>query len=70
MLLFAQAGVAPVIASWVVIAIIVAAVIGIGLIVARVSGVEVPGWVIQIGWILLVAIIGIAAIHLLMQMSL
>jgi hypothetical protein len=66
---FAQVGAAGAIASWVVLAIIIAAVIGIGLIVLRVSGVEIPGWVMQIGWILVVAIIGIAAIHLLMSMS-
>jgi hypothetical protein len=48
--------------------IIIVAVIGILIVVMRVAGVNPPPWVIQIGWIVLVAFVAIFAIRLLVSM--
>lgn len=45
--------------------IIVCAVIGIGLIAIRASGIQIPGWVIQIFWIVVIAVVAIVAIKFL-----
>ena len=50
----------------VIMAIIVCAVIGIGLVAIRASGVQVPGWVMQIVWIVVIAVVAIFAIKFLM----
>lgn len=53
-------------ASAVIWCILVAAIIGIALVAIHASGVRIPGWVMQIGWIVLVAIVAILAIKFLM----
>lgn len=47
-------------------AIVVSAAIGILLVLLQVFGIAVPSWVITIGWIVVAAAIGIAAIQFLM----
>ncbi len=51
-----------------IMVIIVIAIVAIVFVVARVAGIQVPQWLIHIGWILLVAFVGILAIKLLMRM--
>lgn len=46
--------------------IVIAAIIGIVLIVLKQSGIEIPSWVAQIGWIVLLAIVAIVAIKFLL----
>lgn len=53
------------IAQLVIWLIVICAVIGIGLIAIKASGIQIPGWVIQIGWIVIVALIAICAIKFL-----
>jgi hypothetical protein len=65
----AQMGLAATVSDWVIIGIIVAAVIGIGLVILKVFEVTIPPFIQTIAWILLAAIIGVAAIHLLMRMA-
>ena len=45
--------------------IIVAAVVAIVFIACRAMGVEIPGWVVQIFWIVVIAIVAIVAIKFL-----
>jgi hypothetical protein len=54
--------------QWIVAIIIVAAAVGILLVVIPVLGFSIPGWVIQIAWILLVAVIAVGAIRFLMYL--
>jgi len=68
MAFLAQVDIASTAARWVEVAIVIAAVIGIGLVVLQVTGVQIPGWVKQIGWILVVAVVALAAINILMRM--
>ncbi len=56
------------IVSFVILAIIVCAVIGIGLVAIRASGVPIPGWAVQIFWIVVIAIVAVFAIKVLMSM--
>jgi len=49
----------------VILAIIVCAVVGIALIAIRASGVAIPGWVVQIDWIVVIALVAIFAIRIL-----
>jgi hypothetical protein len=49
--------------------IIIAACFGIVLVALPAMGVVIPGWVITIFWILVVAFVAIAAIKLLMKMG-
>jgi purine-cytosine permease-like protein len=65
---FAQVDVGFTIAHWAEVAILIAAVVGILLVILAVFGVQIPSWVQKILWILLAAIVGIAAINLLMRM--
>jgi hypothetical protein len=51
--------------QWLIVAIVVAGVIGITLVVFRQSGIAIPGFVIQICWIVLCVVIGVIAIKLL-----
>jgi hypothetical protein len=67
-MLVAQVGAGYSLVHLVVIAIIVAAVIGIALVAIRASGVALPGWVMQIFWIVVVAVVAIFAIKLLLSM--
>lgn len=50
------------------IAIVIAAVVAIVLIGARAMGVNIPGWFIQIGWVIIIAVVCIYAIKLVMSM--
>ncbi len=51
----------------VILAIIVCAVVGIALVAIRASGVPIPGWAVQIFWIVVVAIVAILAIKFLLS---
>lgn len=55
--------------SWVLTLIIVAAVVAIALVAIRAMGVDVPPWVVQILWILVIAIVAVAAIKFLVGMT-
>lgn len=52
-------------AIWV---IIVAAVVAIALIACRAMGVPIPGWVVQVFWVVIIAIVCVFAIKLLMSL--
>jgi hypothetical protein len=67
MLLLAQAGGATIV-HWVVLIIIIAAVVGIMFVVLQECGVVIPGFVVKIFWIVIAAILGIAAIKLILSM--
>ena len=54
------------IAGLAIAVIIVAAVVAIVFVACRQMGVEIPGWVVQVFWILVVAVVCIAAIRLLL----
>ncbi len=54
--------------QWIVIAIVLAGVIGIAMIAIRAAGIDIPGWVIQILWIVLVVIVAVVAIKFLAGM--
>jgi hypothetical protein len=62
----AQFGPAGSIAQLVIAIILIAAVVGIGIVAVRVSGIQIPSWVIQIAWIVLVSLVAIFAIRFLM----
>ena len=49
--------------------IIVCAVVGIALVAVRASGVQIPAWVVQIGWIVLIALVAILAIKFLVGVA-
>jgi hypothetical protein len=66
--MFAQIAVADILIQWVVVGIVVAAVIGIALIVIRQAGIQIPGWVGQVGWIVLLAVVAIVAIKFLSRL--
>ena len=53
----------------VIFAIIAISVIGILFVVAKANGVAIPGWVVQIGWIVLLAIVAIFGVKLVMSMG-
>lgn len=52
----------PALAVWV---IIIAAIVAIVFVATRAMGVAIPAWVIQVFWILVIAVVCIAAIQLL-----
>lgn len=52
----------------VIMFIVLCGVIGILIVVMRQTGVQVPGWVINIAWIVLVCFVAIFAIRLIMSM--
>ena len=66
--IIAQAPNVGLIAGWAVWLIIVAGLIGIVLIVIRAAGLVVPGWVVQILWVLLAVIVGVLAIKILLSL--
>lgn len=47
--------------------IVICGVIGIGLVVVRACGIKIPGWVIQIFWIVIVVVVAIFAIKLILS---
>ena len=55
--------------AWAIWVIGVIAIIGIVYVMLSVSGIAVPWWVITIGWILLAAILAVAAIRVVMWMT-
>jgi len=55
--------------AWAIWIIIVVAIVAVVVVVVRFTGVQIPQWVIQIGWILVVAFIAILAIKMLMGMG-
>lgn len=65
--MIAQAGLAPSIVHYVIVAIIIAGVIGIGFIVARQAGIVVPAFIVQILWIIAAVVIGVMAISFIAQ---
>jgi hypothetical protein len=68
LVLLAQAGAAW-LASWLIWAIIVAAIVAIALVACRQMGVAIPPAAVTIGWILIFAVLAIAAIKFLMSMA-
>jgi hypothetical protein len=54
--------------DWLRAVVIVAACIGIVLIALKVFGIEIPGWAIQIFWIVVVAVVALAAISIVSSM--
>ncbi len=50
---------------WILVCIVVAGIIGIFLVVVRQAGIEVPGWIIQILWIVLAVVVSVIAIKFL-----
>lgn len=51
--------------QWVIIAIVLAGIIGIALVVVRQAGIAIPGWVVQILWIVLAVVVAVVAIKFL-----
>jgi uncharacterized protein (DUF983 family) len=49
--------------------IVAAGIVGVALIVVRQAGVEIPGWVIQVFWIIVACVIGIMAIRFLIGLT-
>lgn len=47
---------------WIIIAIAIAAAIGILLVAVHVFGIAIPAWAVQIFWIIIVAVVAIAAV--------
>jgi hypothetical protein len=60
-----RAGGIPELAVWL---ILVAAIVAVVLIVLRAMGIAVPGWVVQILWVIAIAAVGILAIRLLLSL--
>lgn len=51
--------------GWAILLIILAAVVAIVLIACRAMGVPIPGWVVNVGWVLVIAFVCVGAIRLL-----
>jgi hypothetical protein len=47
----------------IIVVIVVCAVIGIAYIVMKQAGIVIPGWIVQIAWIVLACVIGVIAIR-------
>ena len=60
-------GAASAFASWIILAIVAAGIIGIALIAIRAAGLDIPPWVIQILWIVLVVLVAVVAIRFLLS---
>ncbi len=52
----------------VVVGIVIAGIVGIALVVIRQAGIAIPGWVIQILWIVLAVVVAVVAIKFLAGM--
>ncbi len=63
----AQAGIVTTVGTWMLIAIVVAGIVGIAIIVANKAGVQIPGFIIQILWVIFAVVIGVIAIKFLMS---
>ncbi len=68
MLTLAQIGASYTLIQWLIIAMVLAGICGIALIVVRQSGVQIPGWVMQILGIILLVVVGVVAIKFLAGM--
>lgn len=65
-LLLAQAGLAGFgLIHWLIVALVVAGCIGIAFVVAKQAGINIPPFIITIGWIILAVVIGVVAIKFL-----
>lgn len=62
-------GLAISVADLTILVILVAAIVGIGIVAVRASGLAIPSWVINIFWIVLVAVLAILAIKLLLSVA-
>lgn len=61
-MLFAQAGM---VAHWAIVLIVIVGIIGILFVVIREAGIQVPSFIITIGWILLACVLAVLAIRFL-----
>lgn len=68
-LMFAQAGAAWTLAHWAILVVVVIAIVAIVVIALRQAGVAIPGFVVQIFWILCAAALCIFAIKFLMGLA-
>jgi len=57
----------PIIVHWVVLILVIAGVIGIAYVVTKQAGITIPGFIVQIFWIVLAVVIGVVAITFLAQ---
>lgn len=67
-LLLAQVFVGSV-AGWAILAVVIAALVGIVLVAVRAAGVGIPPWVIQVFWIVVIAVVCILAIKFVVQFA-
>jgi len=65
MTIIAQVGTSYTLIQWIVIVIVIAGIIGIALVVVRQAGISIPGWVVQILWIVLAVVVAVVAIKFL-----
>jgi hypothetical protein len=63
----AQAGIASTFGVWAMAAVIIIAIIALLVVAVRTTGIQVPAWVIQVGWILAAAVVILLAIRLLLS---
>jgi hypothetical protein len=66
--LIGQAGLAQTIGWYTIAGIIIAGILGIGIVIARAVGVEIPHWFIQIFWIIVAVVLGVAAIKIILSL--
>jgi hypothetical protein len=52
----------------IIMAIVIAGIVGIAMIVIRQAGISIPGWIINIFWIVLVVVVAVVAIKFLAGM--
>ncbi len=64
-MMFAQLATSYTLIQWIIIAIVFAGIVGIALVVIRQAGIAIPGWVIQILWIVLAVVVAVVAIKFL-----
>ena len=64
-MIFAQLATSYTLIQWIIIAIVFAGIIGIALVVIRQAGIAIPGWVINILWIVLAVVVAVVAIKFL-----
>lgn len=67
MMLLAQIG-AYSLVQWLILAMVIAGIIGVVFVIIRATGVAIPGWIIQVGWIVLAVLIGVVAVKFLASM--
>jgi hypothetical protein len=67
-LLAAGAGLIQVVKLWAIVIIAICGIVAILYIILKVIGVSPPAWLINILWVILAVVIGIAAINLLVSL--